>query len=518
MKRLKALAMYLPQFHRLPENDAWWGEGFTEWTAVKKAEKLFEGQHQIREPLNENYYDLMKKETMEWQADLAKKYGVDGFCFYHYYFKNGRQILEKPAENLLQWKDIDMPFCFCWANEAWARSWSNISNINTWSEKFEKKNHDEKTILLEQDYGEKEDWIKHFEYLFPFFEDHRYIKVDGKPVFMFYKPEEINVLSEMIMCWQTLIKERGYEGIYTIGVNISKKIENLDAILYQGPAAYRLPHILGKKVPETWEFGIRAYEYSAIWENAIGAASNVDGKVYYGGFVDYDDTPRRGKLGSCTLNVTPQIFETYLYKLAVKNIALDNEFLFINAWNEWGEGNYLEPDKKNGYQFLEAVQRVMRQCNSADFDAKIIWRDIEKKYKHCVDDIEKQALISDLNKFRNYYKLLDRWLLLKEQNQKIEQYFIENGYQRVVIYGFAALGKHLYEELRDSSVEVVCALDRRQGLNQEGITVQSVEQGIPDCDVIVVTATYDYEQIAKKLKEVSNVAVVSLQDVILEER
>ena len=127
-KELRALAMYLPQFHRVPENDAWWGEGFTEWTAVKKAVPLFEGHEQPRTPLNSNYYDLMDKGTMEWQADLAKKYGIDGFCFYHYWFRDGRRILEKPAENLLQWKDIDMPFCFCWDPVSWARTWTKLGN------------------------------------------------------------------------------------------------------------------------------------------------------------------------------------------------------------------------------------------------------------------------------------------------------------------------------------------------------------------------------------------------------
>ncbi len=131
--------MDLPQFHRIPENDMWWGEGFTEWTAVKAGEKFFEGQMQPRVPLDGNYYDLLNEQTMRWQADLMRKYDIYGMCFYHYYFKDGRKILEKPAENLLEWKDIEMPFCFSWANETWARSWSNINGKNAWSSKFDNR-------------------------------------------------------------------------------------------------------------------------------------------------------------------------------------------------------------------------------------------------------------------------------------------------------------------------------------------------------------------------------------------
>ena len=514
MKRLRTLAMYLPQFHTLPENDEWWGEGFTDWTTVKAAERLFEDHNQVREPLNGNYYDLMKKETMEWQAELAAKYGIDGFCFYHYYFKDGRKILEKPAENLLQWKDIYMPFCFCWANETWARTWSNISYSNAWSEKFEKEGDSGTTVLLEQNYGERSDWEKHFEYLLPFFKDERYIRVKEKPVFLFYKPEDIAVLSEMLLCWNTMAQENGYQGIYAIGVNISQRTDGLDAILYQGPNAYIVPYIAGKKVQEKWNNGIKTYDYQSIWDNAIAVDAVKDIKTYFGAFVDYDDTPRRGKLGTCTLNVSPKSFEENLFNIAVKNIAFDNELLFINAWNEWGEGNYLEPDKKNGYAYLEAVRHVTNQCNDNEFDAKIMWSRLTEGRQVNTADDEKQALVSDLNKFRMYYKLLDRWLLLKEQGKSVEGFFLKNGYEKIAIYGMAALGRHLYEELKNSSVEVVYALDRRRGLQCGQLEVRSPDEEIYDCDIIVVTAAYDFENIVKEIEKKTDIPVVSLQDVI----
>ena len=149
MNRIKTIAMYLPQFHEVPENNEWWGEGYTEWIAAKKAEKLFDGHYQPREPLNDNYYDLMDKSTMLWQAEIARQYLLDGFCFYHYYFKEGRKILEKPAENLLKWKDVNMPFCFCWANESWGRTWSKINyEINEWLIEDEK---DHKNPIMEDE-------------------------------------------------------------------------------------------------------------------------------------------------------------------------------------------------------------------------------------------------------------------------------------------------------------------------------------------------------------------------------
>ena len=204
---MKILAMYLPQFHRVLENDEWWGNGFTDWVSAKKAKPLYEGHYQPHVPLGENYYNLLNKDVMVWQAELMKKYGVDGMCIYHYWFKDGRKILEKPAENLLQWKEIEMPFCFCWANETWARSWAQIQGANSWADMYEQyaadgSDQSQKAILLEQQYGEKKDWKKHFDYLNMFFRDERYIKIDDKPIFDFYKTADISCLDEMICYWQ----------------------------------------------------------------------------------------------------------------------------------------------------------------------------------------------------------------------------------------------------------------------------------------------------------------------------
>ena len=219
---MKVLAMYLPQFHRVKENDEWWGEGFTDWTTVKQAKPLFEGHNQPHVPSDENYYDLLDKNTMRWQTSLMKKYGIDGMCMYHYWFEDGRKILEKPVENLLNWKEIDMPFCLCWANETWARSWSGLQNVNVWADTCEPDKKTGKKILLKQRYGNYKDWKEHFEYLLPFFRDDRYIKVDGKPVFVFYKAECIPCFEDMVEAWQQLAIESGINGIYIIANGCKK--------------------------------------------------------------------------------------------------------------------------------------------------------------------------------------------------------------------------------------------------------------------------------------------------------
>ena len=193
---MKIIAFYLPQFHNIPENDEWWGNGFTEWTNVKKAKPIFEGHQQPKVPLNNNYYNLLDDNVKVWQADLAKKYGVYGFCYYHYWF-NGKMLLEKPMEQMLENKEVDIPFCISWANEPWTKAWVG----------------DEKKMLIAQEYGQEEEWKEHFMYLLPFFKDERYIKKDGKPFFIFYRPDIVPCMKEMIDLWNRLAKENGLNGI-----------------------------------------------------------------------------------------------------------------------------------------------------------------------------------------------------------------------------------------------------------------------------------------------------------------
>ncbi len=192
---MKIIAFYLPQFHNIPENDEWWGDGFTEWVNVKKAKPLFDGHVQPKEPLNDNYYNLLDDNIKIWQAKIAKEYGVYGFCYYHYWF-NGKLLLEKPMEQMLNNKKIDIPFCISWANEPWTKAWVN-----------------EKKVLIPQSYGGVNEWKEHFDYLLPFFKDERYIKVDNKPLMVIYRAEVIDCLNEMLDYWNNLAKEAGLDGL-----------------------------------------------------------------------------------------------------------------------------------------------------------------------------------------------------------------------------------------------------------------------------------------------------------------
>ncbi len=327
---MKIISMYLPQFHRVKENDEWWGDGYTDWTAVKNADKLYDKHEQPKVPLNENYYDLMEKTTMKWQADLMSQYGIDGQCFYHYWFKDGKRILERPAENLIRWKDMNMNFCFCWANETWARTWSSIQEKNGWASRFEKAEHVGSGILLEQHYGEEKDWRIHYDYLRDFFRDERYIKHNGKPLFLIYKPYLIACIGGMLASWNKWAMEDGFKGIYVIGAKTDIHTEKyLNGILNHEP-----PKSISRIKPQM-EDGVVKYQYEELW-NALLSAEGLGKKTYYGGFVGYDDTPRRGRGGTVVEGGTPERFQEYLCKLMAKNEAAGNEYTFLNAWNEWG--------------------------------------------------------------------------------------------------------------------------------------------------------------------------------------
>ena len=378
---MKIIAFYLPQFHNIPENDEWWGNGFTEWTNVKKAKPLYEGHKQPRVPLGENYYNLLDDNVKIWQADLAKKYGVYGFCYYHYWF-NGKMLLEKPMEQMLANKEVDMPFCICWANEPWTKAWVG----------------DERKLLIAQEYGKEEEWKQHFMYLLPFFKDERYITKDGKPLFVFYRPDIVPCMKEMIETWDKLAKENVLSGItfaFQSGDydwNNSKEANLFDYdIEFQPPyASHWLYSNDGKFVSALkkcrrllagWagkKFGIDLYRYGtaqykkmtgqtvanydSMWQKII-EAKPVRSNSIPGAFVKWDNTPRHGERGQINVG-TPEKFEYYLSK-QIKHAREDyhEDMIFMYAWNEWAEGGYLEPDEDDKYGYLEAIKRALEENN-----------------------------------------------------------------------------------------------------------------------------------------------------------
>lgn len=505
VENMNIIAMYLPQFHRVKENDEWWGEGFTEWTAVKSAEKLYDGHKQPRIPWNENYYDLLQKETMEWQAQLMKKYGIDGICMYHYWFKDGRQILEKPAENLLKWKELDMPYCFCWANETWARSWSRIQEKNTWADQYEKNEKDNANgILLEQSYGKEEQWEQHFYYLLPFFKDKRYICIDGKPVFLIYKAGDIYCLPQMLELWNLLAVKEGLNGVYVIGSGCyMDNASCMDGRMYAEPG-----HSYGllKKEQIRQENGVRIVEYEDLWEQLL--KSWDERNTFFEGFIGYDDTPRRGIHGWVSDGSTPEKFSYYLTRFLAKSEISGCQHVFLNAWNEWGEGMYLEPDQTCRTAYLEAVLKARSEYES--YKEKYVGKISQHLYSYNRAEIEKNDLIK---------KILDQWLTLYEENFHIDEWLLNKGMKRIGIYGYGVLGKHFYRQLMDSDVEIAYVIDREKiRLKSElQVDIYTPQEVIPTADGIIVTACYEFESIYQMLKEKGIGNIISLAAILFQQ-
>lgn len=368
MKKSKIVAAYLPQYHETADNNEYWGKGFTDWKAVKDAKPQYNGHVQPKIPLYNNYYDLSDINTIKWQAEIAQKYGVDVFNIYHYWFKDGKQELEKPAELLLMHQEIDIEYFFSWDNSPWIRSWSNVIGGNAWTPLYD-NNKSGKQILQELDYGDEKQWKKHFEYLLPFFKDKRYLKIDGKPVFGFMKSGDGEILIKIRDYWKNLAEESGLPGLYLIS---SKRTffdpHYFDNIFLYEPVASGW----GKRV--AIEVRLKKYlhyepksknpvkyllDYEKYWLNVLKKAYKYkNNDVFLGGLVNFDDTPRRGKQARIIANGTPVLFEKYFGQLYKFSCEHDKELIFLTAWNEWGEGAYLEPDRDNGYAYLEALSNV----------------------------------------------------------------------------------------------------------------------------------------------------------------
>lgn len=363
MKKTRIIAMYLPQFHRIPENDKWWGAGFTEWTNVRKATPLFAGHIQPREPLNQDYYDLSNKDVMLNHMNLAKEYGLDGFCFYHYWFKDGKRLLEKPIEALLGEDDIPLPFCLCWANEPWTRNWDGDEGS--------------KVVLMEQEYGKETDWIEHFNYLKGFFSRDEYIKKDGKPVMVIYKPGSIPDFERMTEIWNDQARKNGLEGLFIIGVHRSNVYDeypfNCDGVMDFEPFA-TLSNLNSTKLEMMIEVkkgyngkSYRVYDYEKLAKHNCSEYKMKDINHYLGCFPGWDNTPRMGDDERVLkiVNNTVKNFKEYFRGQYKKSVRNNNEFMFINAWNEWGEGAYLEPDSINKYGYLESIKEVLKEEGDA---------------------------------------------------------------------------------------------------------------------------------------------------------
>ncbi len=374
--KIKVIANYLPQFHRIPENDKWWGEGFTDWEAVKNATPLFKDHDQPRRPMNNYYYDLSDISTLKWQADLAKKYGIYGFGIYHYWFNSEQILLQKPAELIRDNKDIDIHYLFIWDNTSWTRTWKRMRFSNDYAPSFDNNVTDESSdgVLARLDYGKEEDWKKHFDYILPFFKDDRYIKINNKPVFVVFVPHnDTKTLKKMFDYWNYLAQKDEFDGIFVISrTNIERKILSEYSVVYE-PAQSTLVQdssILWKiilKINKSINRRLNKpeiYSYKHAWNRAINYAKHTKNeKIFYSGFVGFDDTARRGEKARIIKGGTPELFEKYFIKLLQLSQKYEKEYVFLTAWNEWGEGAYLEPDTRYGTAYLEAVKRAIDIVN-----------------------------------------------------------------------------------------------------------------------------------------------------------
>lgn len=365
---MKIVAFYLPQFYENEYNNKWWGEGYTDWVAAKNAQPLFRGHNQPRIPLDNNYYDLSDRDASvwKWQTDLAKEYGIYGFCIYHYWFA-GKKVLDKPVEILRDHPEIDIHYSFCWDSSSWKRNWYGHTR--------------EQEILIEQDYGDARMWEQHFNDLLPYFLDERYIKIENKPVFHIYKTADIPCIDEMKKCWDRLAKEHGFDGVYLISGDLGDRDNE-----HKGINAYYNyePNHIFHQYYSSWDVQrsviragiikrINKYFGTSFFPDKRSAKKSYrliekgkesnNKKTFLGIFSDYDDTPRRQLKGTIYYQNKPKYFEHCLKKQIEKSKEMGNEFLFITAWNEWGEGAYLEPDERLGTTYLEIIQKVLRKSN-----------------------------------------------------------------------------------------------------------------------------------------------------------
>lgn len=379
--KARVIAYYLPQFYPIPENDRFWGKGFTEWTNVAKAKPLFKNHNQPRVPADLGFYDLRLPEVREAQAEMAREAGIEGFCYWHYWFGNGKRLLDRPFDEVLNSGKPDFPFCLCWANHDWT--------TETWQQADRKTTT---TMIAEQTYPGDEDYINHFNYVLKAFKDKRYITVDGKPIFTIFDPYKFKDVRHFIELWRKLAKDNGLKGIYfvalanntstirlkedgTLEKNImpnlksSKDVyENILSVGFDAINSYgkrrsemiysgKYRRLAQKKLREFFPFmkpDVFNYEKSIKY---FFAPEDKWDNIFPTILPQWDKSPRVGTCDDIYVNATPENFRRHLND-AINLIAdkpEEHKILFLRSWNEWGEGNYVEPDLKYGHGFLDAL-------------------------------------------------------------------------------------------------------------------------------------------------------------------
>lgn len=355
MLNARAIAFYLPQFHPIPENDLWWGKGFTEWTNTAKARPMFHGHYQPHIPADLGFYDLRVAETRVQQAEMAATYGIEGFCYYHYWFA-GRRILERPFNEMVTSSSPDFPFCVCWANETWSGIWHGTPN----------------KVLIEQTYPGEADHRAHFATLLPAFRDPRYIRVDGKPMFIIYQPLQMPDVSGTLRFWRAMAADAGLAGLHVVANSLSQDENPLqfgyDAIVHnhtpkhhQWRDDWRSPLVRVRQKVGHWRGAPHVHEYADLAASQMTARGGDN--VYRCVIHAWDNTPRSGRNGVAYRNPDPELFRNVLDANveAMSNRPLEHRLVFLKSWNEWAEGNHLEPDLQYGTAYLKVVADVLRK-------------------------------------------------------------------------------------------------------------------------------------------------------------
>ena len=385
--KARVIALHLPQFHAIPENDKWWGKGFTEWTNVKRAKPSFPGHYQPRIPGELGYYNMLDADTKEKQAQLAREAGIEGFCYYHYWFGNGKQLLERPVQQIVESGKPDFPFCLCWANHTWSnKTWEKSSALV------------KESILMEQTYGGIEDYTEHFYSLLKTFQDTRYIKIDGRLAFMIYDTIGFKDVTTFMHTWRELAVKNGLPGFYFIGMTPSTIsmymdsqgkqvtcIPNLDssATLFQNTLklGFDAVNSFGKRRGEMLAIGkFRSLLNKVLMKLHLMNSINYDYSKTVEGFFapedkwenvfptimpNWDRTARVGKADGVYLDSTPKKFQKHLHQACelVKDKEAEHRVIIVKSWNEWAEGNYLEPDSLYGKQYLDVIKEELFSKN-----------------------------------------------------------------------------------------------------------------------------------------------------------
>ena len=349
MANARVVSFYLPQFHPIPENDEWWGAGFTEWTNVARARRLFPGHRQPDLPADLGFYDLRLPEARAAQSTLALNYGVEAFAYWHYWFGDGRRILERPFQEVLQSGRPDISFCLAWANQTWSGIWHG----------------DPSRVLVKQSYPGVDDHVAHFNAVLPALRDDRYLRVDERPVFYVFRPEQLPDAASFVQLWRQLADEADLPGLYLVaemsdlvgaGVRYDRVLDDgFDVGVYMRmPADTSRLSVLRMRAVRKLAGGPEIYPYSTDWAAMNRTGPQIQPCVY----PNWDNTPRSGRGGVVLRGANPARFGENVRQAAasIADRPAEERLLWVKSWNEWAEGNHLEPDLRYGHEWLQALR------------------------------------------------------------------------------------------------------------------------------------------------------------------